>query len=359
MTRTPSLVITTSREGATRTATVTATDAQGTDVPGLAVALSGTALTTPRVATTGTPETVTLPSTPGDYTLLATAPGFTLARVNLTVAAAPQPGTLTIERVGDRIGNQQSIRVTAQTSGGSPPSSALLVTLSGVTLPSKSHNSCGCRFHFCNGYVTQRVKCPCLTADATGYDDDSVIIPATGQPTGSTPPPPGPVGAADSLEIDGNRQLSGTVNQAMRLRVRVLDANGNGVDDVRVTFRGSCPWTGRLSQRGNGRATQDTTDSRGYASANLTPLDDGDIIVRANAAGVPAPVTFIIDVGEVMMTTQNPPLRAVTNHQQGYKSGCACRRVESSADVMGRRWCRFMHSWVQMPKNSHRVWITP
>ena len=311
MTRTPSLVITTSREGATRTATVTATDAQGTDVPGLAVALSGTALTTPRVATTGTPETVTLPSTPGDYTLLATAPGFTLARVNLTVAAAPQPGTLTIERVGDRIGNQQSIRVTAQTSGGSPPSSALLVTLSGVTLPPRVIIPAGAGSISVTATLPSASSAHVLTADATGYDDDSVIIPATGQPTGSTPPPPGPVGAADSLEIDGNRQLSGTVNQAMRLRVRVLDANGNGVDDVRVTFRVLAPGRGRLSQRGNGRATQDTTDSRGYASANLTPLDDGDIIVRANAAGVPAPVTFIIDVGEADDddTEPSPPSR--------------------------------------------------
>ena len=51
--------------------------------------------------------------------------------------------------------------------------------------------------------------------------------------------------------------------------------------------------------RGNGRAVADQTDRNGYASANLTPSDDGDIIVRASAAGVSAdPVTFIIDVGE-------------------------------------------------------------
>ena len=297
--------------GTTRAVTVTATDAQGADVPGLGVSLSGTALATPRLVTTGTPVTVTLPTTPGDYTLLASAPGFTLARVNLTVAAAPQPGTLTIERVGDRIGNQQSIRVTAQTSGGTPHSGDLTVTLTGAVNPPTVTTL--------NGRVAVIATLPTttgahvLTVSATGYDSDSVIVPAgTGQPTGGSQPTTRTVvGAADSIEIDGNRQLSGTVNQAMRLRVRVVDANDNGVSDVRVTFRVLAPGRGRLSQRGNGRATQDTTDSRGYASANLTPLDDGDIIVRANAAGVPAPVTFIIDVGEADDddTEPSPPSR--------------------------------------------------
>ena len=305
-TQTAALTITTSGTGATRTVTVTATDAQGGDVPGLGVSLSGTALATPRLVTTGTPVTVTLPTTPGDYTLLASAPGFTLARVNLTVAAAPQPGTLTIERVGDRIGNQQSIRVTAQTSDGTPHSGDLTVTLTGAVNPPTVTTL--------NGSVAVIATLPTttgahvLTVSATGYGSDSVIVPAgTGQPTGGSQPTTRTVvGAADSLEIDGNRQLSGTVNQAMRLRVRVLDANDNGVSNVRVTFRVLAPGRGRLSQRGNGRATQDTTDSRGYASANLTPSDDGNIIVRASAAGVPASVTFIIDVGEAVDDTETP-----------------------------------------------------
>ena len=304
---TPRLTISVTGTGATRAVTVTATDAQGADVPGLGVSLSGTALATPRLVTTGTPITVTLPTTPGDYTLLASAPGFTLARVNLTVAAAPQPGTLTIERVGDRIGNQQSIRVTAQTSDGTPHSGDLTVTLTGAVNPPTVTTL--------NGSVAVIATLPTttgahvLTVSATGYGSDSVIVPAgTGQPTGGSQPTTRTVvGAADSLEIDGNRQLSGTVNQAMRLRVRVLDANGNGVDDVRVTFRVLAPGRGRLSQRGNGRATQDQTDRNGYASANFTPTDDGNIIVRASAAGVPASVTFIIDVGEADDDDPEPP----------------------------------------------------
>ena len=294
---TPSLTISVTGTGTTRAATVTATNVQGANVPGLAVALSGTALTTPRVATTGTPETVTLPSTAGDYTLLATAPGFTVARVNLTVAAAPQPGTLTIERVGDRIGNQQSIRVTAQTSDGTPHSGDLTVTLTGAVNPPTVTTL--------NGRVAVIATLPTttgahvLTVSATGYGSDSVIIPAvTAQTADTSQTRDTIVGEADSLEIDGQRRRSGTVNEAAPLRVRVLDANDNGVADVRVTFRVLAPGRGRLSDRGNGRATQDQTDRRGYASANLTPSDDGDIIVRANAAGVRDPVTFIIAVGE-------------------------------------------------------------
>ena len=85
----------------------------------------------------------------------------------------------------------------------------------------------------------------------------------------------------------------------MRLRVRVLDANDDGVSDVRVTFRVLAPGRGTFSGgRGNRRGVTDETDRNGYASANLTPSDDGNIIVRATAAGVRDPVTFIIAVGE-------------------------------------------------------------
>ena len=177
--------------------------------------------------------------------------------------------------------------MTAQTSDGTPHSGDLTVTLTGAVNPPTVTTL--------NGSVAVIATLPTttgahvLTVSATGYGSDSVIVPAgTGQPTGGSQPTPRTVvGAADSIEIDGNRQLSGTVNQAMRLRVRVVDANGNGVDDVRVTFRVLAPGRGTFSgSRGNGRAVPDQTDRNGYASASLTPLDDGDIIVRASAAGV-------------------------------------------------------------------------
>ena len=310
---TPELTISTTGEGTTRSVTVTATNAQGIVVPGLAVTLSGTAVTPSEIVVSGTPTTITLPDTPATYTLQASASGYTVARINLTVAAPPEPGTLSIARVGDRIGGQQAIRVTAQTSGGSAPSSAVLVTLSGATIPPSLTIPGG------DGSISLTVTLPSatdahvLTVSATGYDSDTAIVPAgTGQQTGDpSQPTTGPAGVTDSLEIDGSRQLSRNVNQATPLRVRVVDVNSRGVSDVRVTFRILAPGQGRLSQRGNGRAVQVNTDRNGYASASLTPLG-GDVIVEAKAAGVSASVTFIIDVSGTT-TTPTPTPTPITD----------------------------------------------
>ena len=80
--------------------------------------------------------------------------------------------------------------------------------------------------------------------------------------------------------------------------------NGNGVANARVIFR-VISGRGRLSERGNGRAIGVQTDSSGYARANFTPLDDGDITVRASADGVSATVEFTITTGSAALTTQN------------------------------------------------------
>ena len=298
-TRTPELTIAVSGTGATRSVTVTATNAQGANVPGLAVTLSGTALTASRIVVSGTATTITVPTEPGSYTLQAVAGGYTVGTATITVAAPPQPGTLTINRVGDRIGNQQALRITAQTSGGSTPSSAILVTVSGVTLPPRQTIPAGEGSISFTATLPSTSEAHVVTVSATGYDDDSVIVPASapGQQTRDTSQQviTSPVGAADSIEIEGARQLSGTVNQALRLRVGVHDANDRGVSGVRVTFRVLAPGKGRLSQRGNGRAVQAETDRNGYATASLTPLG-GNLIVEAKAAGVSAAVTFIITV---------------------------------------------------------------
>ena len=298
-TQTPALTINTSGTGATRSVTVIATNAQGLTVPGLAVTLSGTALTAPQTVVSGTATTITLPTAPADYTLQAIVPGYTVAQTTLTVAAPPQPGTLSIQRVGDRVGDQQAIRVTAQTAEGGVPSSTVLVTLTGATTPSSFTIPAGDGSRSLTVTLPSTTAAQVLTVSATGYGDDSVIVPAagTGQQTGTPDTTRTVAGEADSIEIDGQRQRSGTVNQNIPLRVQVTDANGNGVGNVKVTFRVLAPGRGRLSQRGNGRAIQDTTDARGYASATLTPLGEGNLIVRVNAGEI-SPVTFIIAVGE-------------------------------------------------------------
>ena len=260
------------------------------------------------VSGTGSVRTITLPNTAGDYILTASASGYLDRTISVTVAAPLPPGTLTITTVGARVGNQQGVRITAQR-GGSPPSSALTVRLSGITLPPTATIPAGQSSTVFTATLPSATAATILTASATDYNPVTFTIPAPGQQTttpGTTPTTPtGPAGAADSIEIDGSRQFTRNVNQATSLRVRVVDINDRGVSNVRVTFRILAPGQGRLSQRGNGRAVQVNTDRNGYASASLTPLG-GDVIVEAKAAGVSASVTFIIDVSGATTTPTTP-----------------------------------------------------
>ena len=305
-TQTARLTISVTGTGTTRTVTVNALTATGTSVPGILVTLSSPDFTLSQVVNTGTATAITLPSTAGTYRIFAThaAGSYTQGTAVVTVAAAAL-GTLSISPVGTPTNGVQIVSITARKDGAAPVG-ALAVTLGGTGFTTTSASVLG-------GSVNVQIALPTaagnytLTVSATGYNPASTLLTVGGQTGGSTPPPAGPAGEADSIEIDGQRQLSGTVDQAMRLRVRVLDANDNGVSDVRVTFRVLAPGRGTFAgARGNGRAVADQTDRNGYASANLTPSDDGDIIVRASAAGVSADVTFIIDAGAASTTTRTP-----------------------------------------------------
>jgi hypothetical protein len=288
------LTISTTGEGTTRSVTVNAITAANALIPGVSVLLSGTALTTAQTVTTGTPVSITLPSASRDYTLIATDPNgtFDTATLSVTVSA---PGTLSLEEIGARATNGgQSVRVTVREADDSLASGSVNVVLSGAVNRTIRTTA---------GTGTAVIALPTtggpytVTLRATGYNDGFHTFSATRQTTPGTPT--GPAGVADSIEIDGDRRLSGTVNQALRLRARVLDANDRGVSGVRVTFKILRPGgEGRLSQRGNGLATQVETDRNGYANATLTPLGD-DLIVEAKAARVTAPVSFIIDVNGV------------------------------------------------------------
>ena len=286
---------------ATRAITVTALNTSSVAVSNVSVTLGGL---TSFLADGGTlsstagvtpfTSTLTLPDTAATHLITAFATSYTSVSTLVTVTAAAAPGPLSITTVGAAVNGQQTIEVSVRNADGTAPSGAVPVTLTGpgisrtvdtlrgtgkaiITLPTATVS-----------YV--------LTVSATGYTSGSVTLTTRG-----------PAGEADSVEIDGQRQLSGTVNQVMRLRVRVLDANDSGVSDVRVAFRVLAPGRGTFSgSRGNGRATQDQTDRNGYASANFTPSDDGDIIVRATAAGVRDPVTFIIAVGEAADDPETP-----------------------------------------------------
>ena len=242
---------------------------------------------------------VRLPTTAASYSLTVSAPNYEDEIVPVTVTGTATPpattptttGSLSITLSGARSGDRQAIQVSAQP----PPSSALVVTLSGVANPPTLTIGAG------ESSVTRVATLPTatgahtLTVRADEYSPDSVIVPATGS---QQPQQPQTVGEPSSVQISGSVVRTGTVNQQLDLplAVRVLDANGRAVPDTKVIFK-VISGQGRLSQRGNGRAIPVQTDQTGYARASYTPLNEGTSTVRANAPGVTQTVTFTISTG--------------------------------------------------------------
>ena len=285
--------------GTRRAVTVTAINAQGANIPGLRVALTGTALTTSRVVNTGTATVITLPTTPDDYTITATFSGYASDTETVTVAASAALGTFSITTVDAPVNGQQTIEVTVLNANGARASVPVTVTLVGPGISRTVETTRGSGRAIIT--IPTTTTSYTLTVRADGYTRKQETFTTTGQRAEAPAPPSGPAGEADSVEIDGSRTRSGTVNEelAAPLRVRVVDANDNGVEDVRVVFRVLSPGRGTFpGARGSGRATQDDTDQNGYVSVDFTPISTGNVTVRATPAGGIAPVTFIIDVGE-------------------------------------------------------------
>ena len=253
------------------------------------------------VSGTATARNVTLPDTAASYNLTVSASGYDDVIVPVTVGTGTPTGdgSLTITTVGNRVGTQQQIRVTAQPT----PSSALVVTLSGVINPPTLTINAGQSSATEIATLPTATAAHTVTASATGYTSDSETVPAPG----SQPPPqqqPQTVGQASSIRIASEPFPSGTANTqlASPLRAQVLDANGTGVPNVRVIFR-VVSGQGRLSQRGNGRAVAVQTNVSGEARATYLPLSASST-VRATAAGVSQTVTFTISAGSAPPSTE-------------------------------------------------------
>ena len=305
--QTARLTVSTSGEGATRTVTVTAFTAAGIPVPGISALLSGSALTSAQLVTTGTPTPITLPTEPGSYALVAEATGYARGTATVTVAT-PALGTLSVSPSGAAVNGVQNISITARTADATIPSGALSVTLSGSGFTTTIAT-------VLTGSVIHLIVLPTvagtytLTASATGYNSASTILvvgtttPAPTTPA-STTPAPTVTATPSSIQISGPAQRSGTVNQQLDspLLVRVLGNGGTGVANARVIFR-VISGRGRLSERGNGRAVGVQTDSSGYARANFTPTDGGTITVRASTDDISATVEFTITTGAASTTT--------------------------------------------------------
>ena len=100
------------------------------------------------------------------------------------------------------------------------------------------------------------------------------------------------VAIAEKLVISSGSDQTGFPNRRLSelLAVQVIDRNGYGVDNVRVTFRVA---------EGNGRVSpyRIRTDKDGFAKTNLTPKSPGTITVEASA-DVLLPVTFTVKVND-------------------------------------------------------------
>ena len=267
-------------------------------------------------ATTGTPRTITVPSTPGSYTLTATATGYTSASTTVTVAAGTT-GTLSISvPFSGAPGSTQNATVTATGSDGTAASGVavtLAVTNGGGTFSpaSVTTGTAGTAVSVLTRGNTVGTNY-FVTATATGYTEarsrisitDGSTPPTTTTPTtpttGTTPTTPAS-GTPSLISITGESTRSGTVNEelASPLAVEVLDSKG-GPADARVVFRVRSG-QGRLSQRGNGRAVAVETDARGNARADYIPKSASST-VEARVAGVSETVTFTITTGAAPAT---------------------------------------------------------
>ena len=101
------------------------------------------------------------------------------------------------------------------------------------------------------------------------------------------------VAVAEKLVIASGADQIGFPNDrlAAPFVVRVVDGNGYGVENVRVTFN-ITEGSGRLSP------SWTRTDADGFATTNFTPSAPGTAVVEASADAL-SPVTFTVQVGDL------------------------------------------------------------
>ena len=255
----------------------------------------------------GTPFTSTLilPDEEDTYTFSATRSRFTSDSATVTVETEEVAlGTLSIEALGDPANGQQTIRINVRDSEGVAPTVPVDVTLTGTGINRTVPTTRG------SGAAVIAVP-NTVSVSAEGYRLNTITLTGTGQGTGSTPTPTTPttptvptVGEPDSIEITGPSTRSGTVNEELDtvLLVRVLDDDGDGIEDARVFYR-VIEGRGRLSDATrSARRIGVITDEDGYARVNFTPTDGGTHKVRVNTDDISDTVTFTITTGSAPPT---------------------------------------------------------
>ncbi|MYB26800.1 MAG: T9SS type A sorting domain-containing protein [Candidatus Dadabacteria bacterium] len=281
---------------------------------GVLVNLSGSGFTFSPSSGTATsfPSTVTLPSSTGPHTITAagTIGGSTISdTTSVTVTA---PGTLTARQDGGTVvvtatpapTSNLAFRLTTS-GGGYAGGGEILSTGTGRAIPIGFTTGSHILTVTAEGYNPTQVS---FTPGATQQQPTTTTPGQQQQATGGSTP----TGTASRVQIRSNAFPSGTVNTqlAQPLAIRVLDANGNGVANTRVTFRVTSG-QGRLSQRGNGSANVVRTNVSGDARTPYTPLS-ATSRVRATATGVSQTVTFTITADGGSDATPTTPSTATT-----------------------------------------------
>ena len=237
---------------------------------------------------------LTLPDEEDEYDFSATSPGYTPAEVTVTVESEEVAlGTLSIVAAGAPSNGQQTIRITVRDSNGALAVGAVNVTLRGTGIDRIVPTAAGA------GAAVIAVP-NTVAVSADGYARGTLTLTGTGQqeaaddeeeeeetPTASEP---------DSIEITGPAARSGTVNEELEaaLIVRVLDDDGDGLEDARVFYR-VIEGRGRISDGSRGgRRIGVVTDDDGYARVNFTPTDGGTHTIRVNTDDLSATVEFTI-----------------------------------------------------------------
>lgn len=142
--------------------------------------------------------------------------------------------------------------------------------------------------------------------------------------------PPAPSGASPNpsaiVLVRGNAQ-EGKVGEPLpqRLEVRVTDAEGRGIEDVRVTWE-VVVGRGRLdNSRGataEDRPLFDRTDGGGFSSVSVRPLRVGLLAVTARAEGLEgAPIRFTADVPVLVIQFSGGIRDALSDYPEGFWTG--------------------------------------
>ena len=244
---------------------------------------------------------LTLPDEEDEYDFSATSPGYTPAEVTVTVESEEVAlGSLSIVAAGAPSNGQQTIRITVRDSNGALAVGAVNVTLRGTGIDRIVPTA--------NGAGAAVIPVPNTVAvSADGYARGTLTLTGAGQQeaaddeeddeeeeeetlTASEP---------DSIEITGPSARSGTVNEELEaaLIVRVLDDDGDGLEDARVFYR-VIEGRGRISDGSRGgRRIGVVTDDDGYARVNFTPTDGGTHKIRVNTDDLSTTVEFTITTG--------------------------------------------------------------